>query len=85
MQTLLSQSSLFPERACSIQSEEDLFSIRKNGYSYDFVIRDKIAVEHVHKILSQALAFQIQSNGVFPAAVPTRGIRDHIVKTLSVV
>jgi len=81
----LHQTNLYAPGACSLGFTEDAFSVKDNGLSYDFTIRDKIAVEHIHYILSNALAFQIQTGSSFPATVPPRKVREYIIRSLSVV
>lgn len=83
MKSILHQTtSPFPDAVqCAACREEDAFSVYKNGYIYKFVMRDKVAIEDPHITMMKALAFQIQHSVPYPGAVPSRTLRDFLIKT----
>lgn len=67
-----------PCASCRI---EDSFTLYKNGYAYSFVMRDKVAIEDPHITMMKALAFQIRHAVPYPGGVPSRTLRDFLIKT----
>lgn len=56
-------------------------TIRKNGRLYNFVIRDKIAVEDPYLVLVKAGAFAIAQGEIYSGLPPQRSVRDFLIKT----
>ena len=70
---------------CAPCRTEETYSIHKNGYIYNFVVRDKIAVEDPYITAVKAYAFSVRFASVFPGSEPSRAIRDFLIKGAVVV
>ncbi len=75
-------TSPFPDAVqCGACRVEDSFKLYKNGYVYNFVMRNQVAIEDPHITLMKALAFQIRHSVPYPGGVPSRTLRDFLIKT----
>lgn len=65
---------------CGPCRTEVAMSIRKNGRIYRFVLRDRISIEDPYLVGVKAAAFAIQTGEPYSGTVPTRAIRDFLIK-----
>lgn len=84
--TLFQPATPFPQmQPCGACRTEQAYSIHKNGYLYNFVIRDKITVEDPYIAAVKAYAFSVRFASVFPGSEPSRAIRDFLIKAAVIV
>ncbi len=66
---------------CSPCRQESTVTIRKYGRLYTMKIRDKIVVEDPYLVLVKAEAFAISQGEPYNGSVPSRTVRDFLIKS----
>lgn len=83
MKSLLFQEGATPftePLECGVGRQEVSLAIKKDGRTYRYVLRDKIAAEDPYIILVKAAAHAIQTGEPYNGTPPNRGVRDFLIK-----
>lgn len=83
MKSLLFQEGATPfaePESCGIGRQEVSIAIKKDGRTYRFVLRDKIAAEDSYLVMVKAVAHAIQTGEPYNGTPPSRGVRDFLIK-----
>jgi hypothetical protein len=79
---LFTSSSPFPiPPNCGPGRQETTTVIHKNGRTYTLTARDMITVEDPYLVLVHAEAFAIKAGEPFNGQVPSRAVRDALIKS----
>ena len=65
---------------CPPGRNEQPFKLYQNGYTYSFVVRDKVVPEDLMLVLMKAYAFSIKYAVPYPGGEPPRVVRDYLIK-----
>lgn len=74
-----------PECAAILCRTEVPISIRKDGYIYNFILRDKVLPEDSYLVLVKASAFSIAQNQPNNGKSPDRSVKDFLIKSTVVI
>lgn len=83
MKSLLFQEGATPFEepvGCGLGRQEVPIAIKKDGRTYRFMLRDKIAPEDPYIVMVKAVAFSIQTGEPYNGTPPSRGVKDFLIK-----
>ena len=65
---------------CPAGRTEQQFDLHRNGYVYQFVMRDKVVPEDPYLVLIKAYAFSVRFACKYPGGCPPRPVLDFLIK-----
>lgn len=83
MKSLLFQEGATPFEepvGCGIGRQEVSINLKKDGRTYRYVLRDKIAAEDSYLVMVKATAHSIQTGEPYNGTPPSRSVRDFLIK-----
>jgi hypothetical protein len=66
---------------CGPGRQETVTVIRKSGRLYTLTARDKLTIEDPYLVLVKAEAFAIRAGEPFNGQIPSRAVRDALIKS----
>lgn len=83
MKSLLFQEDATPfvePEDCGLGRQEVSVAVKKDGRTYRFLLRDKIAPEDAYVVMVKAAAFSIQTGEPYNGTPPNRSVKDFLIK-----
>jgi len=70
---------------CFFGRKSGVFTLRKNGRLYRYVVRDRVVPEDPYFVMVKAAAFAIRHGEPYNAKVPKRALKDFMIKSSVVI